>query len=70
MRDSLIKNYGITEFLLFLSRITELQNSFFYQELRNLRILLSECGPSDGFFFNSLILDKIKRMCDKDFIET
>ena len=103
MRDSL-KNYGITEFI-FLSRITELQNSiifiknygitefynfyqelrnyrihffyqellnyrihFFYQELRNYRILLSECGPSDGFFFNSLILDK--RMCDKDFIET
>ena len=43
---------------------------FFYQELRNYRILLSECGPSDGFFFNSLILDKIKRMCDKDLIET
>ena len=43
---------------------------FLYQELRNYRILLSECGPSDGFFFNSLILDKIKRMCDKDFIET
>ena len=42
----------------------------FYQELCNYRILLSECGPSDGFFFNSLILDKIKRMCDKDFIET
>ena len=42
----------------------------FYQELQNYRILLSECGPSDGFFFNSLILDKIKRMCDKDFIET
>ena len=53
-----IKNYGITEFY------------YFYQELRNYRILLSECGPSDGFFFNSLILDKIKRMCDKDFIET
>ena len=62
-----LRNYRI---LLFLSRITELQNSFFYQELRNYRILLSECGPSDGFFFNSLILDKIKRMCDKDFIET
>ena len=42
----------------------------FYQELRNYRILLSECGPSGGFFFNSLILDKRKRMCDKDFIET
>ena len=77
-----IKNYRITEFifyqklrnyriLLFLSRITELQNFYyFYQELRNYRILLSECGPSDGFFFNSLILDKRKRMCDKDFIET
>ena len=45
-----IKNYGITEFY------------YFYQELRNYRILLSECGPSDGFFFNSLILDKIKRI--------
>ena len=43
-----IKNYGITEFY------------YFYQELRNYRILLSECGPSDGFFFNSLILDKRK----------
>ena len=53
-----LRNYRI---LLFLSRITELQNY---------RILLSECGPSDGFFFNSLILDKRKRMCDKDFIET
>ena len=53
-----IKNYGITEFY------------YFYQELRNYIILLSECGPSDGFFFNSLILDKRKRMCDKDFIET
>ena len=73
-----LQNYRI---LLFLSRITELQNSiifiknygitefyYFYQKLRNYRILLSECGPSDGFFFNSLILDK--RMCDKDFIET
>ena len=43
---------------------------FFYQELRNYRILLSECGPSDGFFFFFLILDKRKRMCDKYFIET
>ena len=67
-----LRNYII---LFFLSRITELQNSiifiknygitefyYFYQELRNYRILLSECGPSDGFFFNSLILDKIKRI--------
>ena len=62
-----IKNYGITEFIFF---IKNYGIHFFYQELRNYRILLSECGPSDGFFFNSLILDKRKRMCDKDFIET
>ena len=77
-----IKNYGITEFYYFYQELRNYRIHFFiknyvitefyyfYQELRNYRILLSECGPSDGFFFNSLILDKRKRMCDKDFIET
>ena len=65
-----IKNYGITEFYYFYQELQNYRIHFFYQELRNYRILLYECGPSDGFFFNSLILDKIKRMCDKDFIET
>ena len=65
-----IKNYGITEFIFFIKNYGITEFYYFYQELRNYRILLSECGPSDGFFFNSLILDKIKRMCDKDFIET
>ena len=63
-----IKNYGITEFYYFYQELRNYRIHFFYQELRNYRILLSECGPSDGFFFNSLILDK--RMCDKDFIDT
>ena len=63
-----IKNYVITEFYYFYQELRNYRIHFFYQELRNYRILLSECGPSDGFFFNSLILDK--RMCDKDFIET
>ena len=65
-----IKNYGITGFYYFYQELRNYRIHFFYQELRNYRILLSECGPSDGFFFNSLILDKRKRMCDKDFIET